>query len=881
MGEVYRARDPRLQRNVALKVLHGVNGYDPHARTRLLEEARAAGALNHPNILVVYDVGAEGDTPFIVSELVDGESLREVLSREPLGLTRLLDLAAQVADGLAAAHDAGIIHRDLKPENVMVTPAGRVKILDFGIAKALSSGLMSTASSTRQAETATGVIQGTVPYMSPEQARGGGVDFRTDQFALGAVLYEMATGTRAFSRDTPVQTLTAIIEDDPRPIGELNPRVPVPYRWIVDRCLAKDPSQRYASTADLAHDLHTLRDRRAEVGGTGGPIAALPIRPSRRVWMDIAAVSMAVAVLAAGGTLFWPPAAPNPRFTPLASDSTYQGMPAWSPDGKTVAYVGDAGGVRQIFTRSLSSSRPAQITKGPFDCRDPFWARDGSRIYYVSRAGEADGVYSVSAAGGPREPVMPDAETASLAPDGRTLAFLRSDEGGTLIQLWLSSLPSGEPRRYMGQPFANQKLSDGFLRYSPDGSKLAAWVRTWELGVPGPSLWVIPTGEGSPYTVANVPQVFASNNPPRFDWLADNRHLVAAAVRTGIQGVHLWLVDTETGEMVPLTTGAGGENAPAVSADGQRIAYATEDANFDLIEVPVDGSAARPLLATSRNETEPAWSPTGSEYVFVSDRNGRPEIWLRSRDGTWEKSLVTGDNFSGEATHTFRMPAFSPDGQKIAFERVTNSGAAIWIATLAGGPPVQVTQGAQDWFVTTYSPTWSPDGEWIAYVEGHPDKWSLAKVRAGTRSPAELLHEVTGLAHPQWSPDNRWIACDTAEGLSLVAPDGKSIKVIAPGETWIVYGWSSDATTLYGVRQSDDLQRLTLVSVDVASGRERVVRNALAPMPPVNAPIRGFSRISDKSFATSLVRVRSDLWLIDDFVPRPNAFKRLKALFWR
>jgi Tol biopolymer transport system component len=389
-------------------------------------------------------------------------------------------------------------------------------------------------------------------------------------------------------------------------------------------------------------------------------------------------------------------------------------------------------------------------------------------------------------------------------------------------------------------------------------------------------LFIVPVGDTPSHLVAEVPDVLSTNNPPRFDWLADNRRIVAGVERTAVQGVHLWVVDTQSGDMRPLTSGAGGENTAAVSPDGRRIAYATQDTNFDLIEVPLDGSSPRQILATSRNESEPGWSPVSAQYAFVTDRNGRPEIWLRSRDGAWERPLVTDESFAHEVTHTFRLPVFSPDGQRIAFERVTSSGAVLWIATLAGGPPVQATKGEPGLFISNYSPTWSPDGEWIAFVDVRPGKWSLAKVRVGTGSRPQILHDVTGLAHPQWSPDNRWIACMTDQGLTLIAPDGKSARVLREGEIWTVYGWSTDASTLYGVTQSDDSRRLILVAVDVASGRERVINDNLAPMPPVNAPIKGFSRISDKSFATSLVHVRSDLWLIDDFVPPPSLIDR----FW-
>jgi Tol biopolymer transport system component len=417
----------------------------------------------------------------------------------------------------------------------------------------------------------------------------------------------------------------------------------------------------------------------------------------------------------------------------------------------------------------------------------------------------------------------------------------------------------------MRAPLDN-RFSDAFMRYTPDGSKLTIWGRTWP-GPVAPGLWILPADASAPYEVTGTPQDLSTNLPPRFDWLPDNRHVVAALERASVQGAHLWVLNPETGQTIPLTTGAGTENTPAVSPDGRRIAYASQDVNFDLVEIPVDGSPVRPLLATSRNEMEPGWSPTNPEYAFVTDRTGRYEIWLRSRDGSWERSLVTQDDFSDQPTYTFRLPAFSPDGQKIAFERVTADGPWICVVTRAGSSPVQIIRGA-------YSPAWSPDGEWIAVLRPIPGHWSLEKVRAGTPSVPVVLHEVTGIDHPQWSPDNRWIASNTAQGLSLIAPEGNVSRILDEGP-WIVYGWSSDGSSLYGVKQSDDSQRLILVSADIASGRLKVLNDALAPVPPVNAPIKGFSRISDNSFATSLVRVRSDLWLIDGLLQQGSLIDRL------
>src|SRR5580765_8073932 len=276
MGEVWRAKDARLGRAVAIKVLPEDVSSDRERVRRFEQEARAASALNHPNIVTIHEVGEEQGRAYLVMERVEGQTLRELLQEGPLPTRRLLSIAAQAADGLARAHEGGIVHRDLKPENLMVTKDGFVKILDFGLAKLVApetSAAALTEAPTATRGTGAGTILGTVGYMSPEQASGKTLDHRSDQFSLGSILYEMSTGRRAFQRDTPVETLSAIIRDDPEPVGPQNPRAPAPLRWTIERCLAKNPEDRYVSTRDLARDLASIRDHLSEASNSADVIA--------------------------------------------------------------------------------------------------------------------------------------------------------------------------------------------------------------------------------------------------------------------------------------------------------------------------------------------------------------------------------------------------------------------------------------------------------------------------------------------------------------------------------------------------------------------------------------------------------------------------------
>jgi eukaryotic-like serine/threonine-protein kinase len=884
MSEVYRARDSRLNREVAVKILPSDVAGDRIRRQRFLEEARAAAGLSHPNILAVFDFNVTDDTPYIVSELLDGGQLRDDIDRGAIPIKRLLDLAGQIAAGLSAAHAAGIVHRDLKPENVMVTRNGRVKIVDFGLAKdyAALGGAIDGGGPTTL--TLPGAILGTPYYMSPEQASGGVVDFRSDQFAFGLVLYEMATGVQPFRRATPVQTMSAIVAEEAEPLAQLNDRIPLPLQWIIERCLAKDPDDRYAATADLAKDLTTLQRRLDEVSKQhAGRSAASALA---RLTLPLVAAA-AIVVLAAGMAVMPSASSPALRFTPFVTDAAFQGAPAWSPDGNTLAYVSPVDGILQVFTKSVTSPLVQPLTECRFDCRDPFWAPDGTRIYYHSLARDAESLWSVSAAGGPPQLVLENALQAAISPDGRTLAFFREAETdqtllGASQSIWLASPDGTDARRYTESPFDQRTFVAGTSRFSPDGSKLLAWVWGWQEAstIPQPAFWVLPFPTGRPYRV--LPELSrAASAAPSFDWFPDGRHVVVSLWDAAMTGTHLWVVDVETGARRPLTSEIGSENRPAVAPDGRRIAFTSEAIDFDLVTLPLDGSPPRPLLATSRNELDPAFAADGSEYAYVSDKTGVLQIWVRSTsDSRFDRLVVSGDEFGQDATLALGSLALSPDKQRISFQRYgERSGYQIWVSTLAAaGPPVPLTAASlyQD------GPTWSPDGAWIAFVERTPQEvFVLSKVQVGVSAPpVTILPQVPKAGgRPRWSPDGRWILCDTTDGLVIVRPDGSDPHVISE-ETWIAYTWSADSRRVYGLREADRPGHLVLGAIDIETRREWVVNPELGVIPPAFQAIRGLERIGSDALVTSIARSRSDIWLAEG----PRLFlgqRRLLDRLWR
>ena len=466
MGEVYEAHDARLDRNIALKILAKEHAANDDRRMRFEQEAKSASALSHPNIITIHEIGEFGENDsrahFIAMELIAGRSLRDLLVEGAIPLRKLLSIAAQIADGLAAAHAKGIAHRDLKPENIMVTPDGFVKILDFGLAKLLAShGETEDRTVARPAaHTSPGTVMGTAAYMSPEQAAARATDFRTDQFSFGAILYEMITGRRAFQQDTTAQTMAAIIEGDCPPLQEIAPRTPPPLRWITDRCLSKDPEERYASTRDLARDLHTLRDRLAEASTSGALAAEIGSTPARRTRLHSVIVASAILAVAAAiaGYAFGRRGGATGSTLPAFTRLTFRGevlSAAWTPDGSSALYTARTGaGEPQLFLVRRGTAEPQLLGNAP------------GRIVGISKNGEvavigANHVLSrMPLGGGAPRGVAENVRQAAWSPDGSNFAIVRAT-------------PAGQQLEYPIGTVLSRGVFVGTMQVSPDGKSIA------------------------------------------------------------------------------------------------------------------------------------------------------------------------------------------------------------------------------------------------------------------------------------------------------------------------------------------------------------------------------------------------------------------------
>ncbi len=757
MGEVYRARDPKLGREVAVKILPADVAADPGRRARLEQEARSASALNHPNIIHIYDIGESGATLYLVMELVEGRTLRAVLEDGPLPLRRALEVGEQVAAGLARAHAAGIIHRDVKPENLMVGSEGLVKILDFGLAKQLAGdGALSGLPTAAGLATGPGIVMGTAAYMSPEQARGGTVGHASDQFALGLILHEMITGRHPFQRETPVQTLSAIIGDDPERLDRGAPRAPAPLQWILERCLAKDPEERYAATLDLARDLRALREHllaAPTVGETGAT------DPGARRRSPGALAAVALAGLAAGLALAWlggwiaprsgPP--PDPAKLTTLTFSGYDLQPSAAPDGRTLAFISNRDGRPRVWLRQVGGGSEVALTEGPD--RSPRFSPDGGTILFSRLDGRVSSLYRVSALGGEPRRVVTDVWEGDWSPDGRQVAFVRivSTDKGTASQVLMVPVEGGEPR-LLG---AIDNVALFSPRVSPDGRWVATSATNFGLSE-GTSKYValMPVAGGE---TRELQPAVEGGDISSVVWVSGGAEVVYAQgeavtsvalgstlVNLGASRIVRQRLDDGASTLLlwsPSLTGVMDLVAPGhLVMDGvnvrQNLSEHTLDAAGELSAILSQGTSI---------DRQPVYSPDGRILAFSSNRAGNLDIWVRVM-GTGELRRLTdhpADDWD---------PAFTSDGRHLIFTSRRGGNFEIYMAHADGSEARQVTRDGVD----AENATATPDGEWLVYNSGHPDHPGIWKIRSdGT----EARRIVPGACQwPEISPDGRHVA---------------------------------------------------------------------------------------------------------------------------
>jgi len=891
MGEVYRARDKRLNRDVAIKVLGEGLARDQDRRARFEREARAVAALNHPNIVSLFDIGTQGDILYTVSELVGGESLRALLRRGPVTPRKVIDIAVQLADGMAAAHSAGITHRDLKPENVMVASDERVKILDFGLARQ-AGGEMAAVSPEQGTltllDTQPGTVMGTVNYMSPEQARGLPVNYHSDQFSFGLILYEMVSGTRAFQRETTVHTLAAIISEEPPPI---EPKLPPPLRWAIDRCLAKEPSRRYESTRDLYHDLRDLRDHLSEAYTTVSvePVKAAQERSPFWKWIAIPSCLLLAAAIALLARRDVGQDISRYRYTPFAMNPEGQSSPVWSPDGKSIAYAGTVNGHPQVFVRSLNSSDSTQLTSNREYARPARWSPDSKRILFFAPGPESTeaeakptrAFYSIAVVGGEPELLAPvpdyavsnDSGRAEISPDNQTAAIFGRQEGGKAT-VFISSPLGSQYRSYEPAPFAGKKfdINATSLRFAANGQKLLL-IRTGDSGTEEAWLLPYPPGKSTPHRVLR--HFPAERLTSDFSWMSDNRHVVMAFSETSSDNVHLWIADTESEESYQITGGVGAQSTVAISPDGRQIVYSEQKRDLDITTVSLIDGKSKKLIATDVFERMAAWSAKADKLGYVTDRNGPMEIWMRSGDGS-DHPLVTQKDFPGSPTRFFMNPVLSPDGKRAIFTRGSEEGTnRSWIMSLSGGAPERLNDWAN---YSEYAGTWSPDGRRFVELVFPGSNASLAIIKVGSRDKPVILRDDVYESLPDWSPTGEWLTFQDKSGWNLISADGKTVKALGEIATGYL-AFSKDGKLLYGIREEHD--KTTLFSLDIGTLKVTDIHELgrdLAPTSDFFPSIR-FSLTPDGKSITYTTGVnKSNLWILEGF-RQPGLLSRL-GLNW-
>jgi Tol biopolymer transport system component len=829
MGEVYRAHDARLRRDVAIKVLAPEFTVDPERLARFEREARALAALNHPNIATIYGVEEVGGTQALVMELVEGETLSERIARStrnanrPLWLADLLGLARQLARALDAAHTQGIVHRDLKPDNIMITPAGTVKVLDFGIAKIHDPNEASQQRATTVVnETRIGTVLGTAAYMSPEQARGLPVDKRTDVWAFGCVLYEMLTGRAPFDGATATDTLAAVLEHEPDwtllPIA-----TPATIRPLLQRCLQKDLHQRLRDVGDIGIQLEDAVAPEPRVP------AAEDSRARGRRTFAVAATTL--ALLAVGGLLVvrYFGSAPELQAAPatpvlqtgraVVAQLTNYGGAEWSgalaPDGRSFVFVSSRETTPDIWLRQTSGGDPVRLTNDAAVESDLVYSPDGDSIYYTRRGGDDTSIWQIGAIGANARRLVRNAQMPSPSRDGAYLAwFVGTAAGG--YDLTVGGADGSQPRVIVS---AVPMQTVNRPSWSPDHRRLA--YSAGDL-FQTRNLFLASVEDGQVRQVTRFTR--STEGPVAQDWLPDNRHLVIAYFASPRSQLvnDLGILDVETGDVARMTMNVTGAfEDVSLSADGARLIATVREDQREVWKVPFgddpeeNGRAAVRIVDATQ---DPMWTYVtrdGRTLLFNNARAGSRNLWLLPLAGEGRPRQLT--QVAGDAV---MHSSLSPDGTRVAFVSSTSGNADIWVQNVDGSSLRQLTNDplADAW------PAWSPDGQRIMFASTGPGGQET-RVISAEGGPAERFAD--GFFRGDWirnpaGAGTRMVTSNGRGGIRLYDVESRQVlweDRAGPGLSLPMF--SADGSAI-SVPLIDASQRSTIAIYDTATGARRV-----------------------------------------------------------
>ena len=797
MGEVYRALDTRLDRTVAIKVLASHLSSSPELKQRMEREARSISSLNHPHICQLYDIGSQGGTDFLVMEFLEGETLAERLRKGAIPLTEIYKIGIAVAEALALAHRQGIVHRDLKPGNIMLTQSG-AKLMDFGLAKPLNLAASGSASKAPPSFTAVatlsgpsplsplttaGTIIGTIQYMSPEQIEGKEADARSDIFAFGAVLYEMAIGKRPFEGKSQISLASSILEKDPDPITAMKPETPAAFDHVVTTCLQKNPDDRFLAAHDIKLELQWIASEKA----SPPPPASVPAhdKQPRRIW--IAALLAAIVLGAAAGFLLHPPVAPSPSIRSLINppDKTTlnltgdsAGPPVLSPDGGSIAFTAShADGKTMLWVRPVNSLEPRELA-GTENAVFPFWAPDSRSLGFfadgklktIDVSGDspqiiADAPFGRGGAWGPGGVILfsPSTQSGLLrvsAAGGTPAEVTKRDTTQHTSHRWPFFLPDGKHFIYLAISHDPSKAASNTLYYaSLDGGENRALLRSQSNAVYASGYLLFARGD----------QLMAQTFQPSNGTLSGEPQGVAKGVMNDLATWHmdacasndgllifgsggtgdwqlLWM-DRNTKQISTIADKLTNLQIARLSPQGDRIAMQIDTGANDIWVLDLARGVRTRLTFGPVSNMSPVWSPDGRWIAYTADRNGRSNLCRKPADGSGaEETLLTDD-------HMTIATDWSRDGKYLLYQRGPLGSNELWALPLEGErKPFVVVPRSENTF--TILGRLSPDGRWLAYMSnesGAPQVYVVA-FRGGQ---GKWQVSVNGGMAPQWSKDGK------------------------------------------------------------------------------------------------------------------------------